>query len=44
MTTRLREQLEGAIQVTLVGLVVVVALVASHIQPWNLPALSLIHI
>jgi O-antigen ligase len=34
---RLREQLEGAIQVTLVALVVVVAFVASHIQPWNVP-------
>jgi O-antigen ligase len=33
-----REQLEGAIQATLVGLIVVVALVASHIQPWNTPA------
>jgi hypothetical protein len=38
MTLRLREQLEGAIQVTVVGLVVVIALVASHIQPWNAPA------
>jgi O-antigen ligase len=37
MTLRLREQLEGAIQVTVVGLVVVIALVASHIQPWNAP-------
>jgi hypothetical protein len=36
--TRVREQLEGAIQATLVGLIVVVALVASHIQPWNTPA------
>lgn len=36
--TRLREQLEGAIQATLVGLIVVIALVASHIQPWNTPA------
>jgi hypothetical protein len=38
MTLRLREQLEGAIQVTVAGLVVVIALVASHIQPWNAPA------
>ena len=38
MNVRLREQLEGAIQATVVGLVVVVALVASHIQPWNFPA------
>ena len=38
MSARVREQLEGAIQVTLVGLIVVVALVASHIQPWNTPA------
>ena len=38
MSVRLREQLEGAIQATVVGLVVVVALVASHIQPWNFPA------
>ena len=36
--TRVREQLEGAIQATLVGLIVVIALVASHIQPWNTPA------
>jgi O-antigen ligase len=35
---RLGEQLEGAIQVTVVALVVVVALVASHIQPWNVPS------
>ncbi len=35
MTLRLREQLEGAIQVTVGGLVVVIAFVASHIQPWN---------
>ena len=33
----MREQMEGAIQATLVGLLVVVALVASHIQPWNMP-------
>jgi hypothetical protein len=38
MIARLREQLEGAIQATVAGLVVVVALVASHIQPWNFPA------
>jgi len=38
MTVRMREQLEGAIQATLVGLIVVIALVASHIQPWNTPA------
>ena len=38
MSLRLREQLEGAIQVTLAGLVVVIALVASHIQPWNFPS------
>lgn len=38
MNVRLREQLEGAIQATVVGLVVVIALVASHIQPWNFPA------
>jgi len=37
MTLRLRDQLEGAIQVTVVGLIVVVAFVASHIQPWNYP-------
>jgi hypothetical protein len=37
MTLRMREQLEGAIQATLVGLIVVIALVASHIQPWNTP-------
>lgn len=37
MTPRLREQLEGAIQVTLAALIVVVAFVASHIQPWNVP-------
>ena len=37
MTLRLREQLEGAIQATVFGLVVVIALVASHIQPWNYP-------
>jgi O-antigen ligase len=37
MSVRLREQLEGAIQATVVGLVVVIALVASHIQPWNFP-------
>ena len=35
--TRLREQLEGGIQAALAGLVVAVALVASHIQPWNFP-------
>lgn len=38
MRKRLAEQLEGAIQVTVVALVVVVALVASHIQPWNFPS------
>jgi O-antigen ligase len=35
---RLGEQLEGAIQVTVVALVLVIALVASHIQPWNFPS------
>ncbi|MEP7335539.1 MAG: O-antigen ligase family protein [Actinomycetota bacterium] len=38
MTSRLRVQLEGAIQVAVVGLIVVIALVASHMQPWNFPA------
>ena len=37
MTPRVREQLEGAIQATLAGLIVVIALVSSHIQPWNTP-------
>lgn len=37
MNERLREQLEGAIQVMVVGLMVVIAFVASHIQPWNFP-------
>jgi O-antigen ligase len=38
MRERLREQLEGALQVTVVALVLAVAFVASHIQPWNLPS------
>jgi O-antigen ligase len=37
MTSHVREQLEGAIQATLAGLIVVIALVSSHIQPWNTP-------
>lgn len=36
---RVRGQLEGAIQVTTFGVVVTVAFVASHIQPWNFPEL-----
>jgi hypothetical protein len=34
---RVREQLEGAIQVTLLGLVLVITFASSHIQPWNVP-------
>jgi hypothetical protein len=37
MSARLREQLEGALQVATVALVVVVAFVASHVYPWNVP-------
>jgi len=37
VSSRFRQQLEGAIQVTLAGLVLVIALVASHIWPWNGP-------
>jgi O-Antigen ligase len=37
MSDRSREQLEGALQVTVAALVLAVAFVASHIQPWNLP-------
>jgi hypothetical protein len=37
VSDRLRAQLEGALQVTLAGLVVTVSFVASHVQPWNLP-------
>lgn len=37
MNERLREQLEGVLQVAIVALVVVVAFVASHIDPWNIP-------
>ena len=39
MSERVREQLEGALQVTIVGVVLAVAFVASHIQPWNFPEL-----
>ena len=38
MNERLRAQLEGALQASLAGLVLAVAFVASHIQPWNFPS------
>jgi O-antigen ligase len=38
VTTRLQEQLEGALQVAIVGVVLTVAFVASHIYPWNTPS------
>ena len=38
MSERLREQLEGALQVAVVTLLLAVAFVASHIQPWNFPS------
>lgn len=37
MSERLRVQLEGAIQVMVVGFMLVITFVASHIQPWNFP-------